>query len=320
MLRMISGALVSLLLILLPGHSIAQLSVRASYGSFGVSQVILPIGVSSGRFHKNGLTVEPIYIAGRSVSALLSGDVQFGLMGGPPAVLARLGGADVVMIAGRNALDQILVATPSIQKPADLIGKNLGISRFGTTSDYGARIGLKRLKLDPQRDVTLIQIGDTSARVNGMTAGAIAAATLNAGEEEYVHKMGFHILTDNADVEFPGNAIVTTQRYLKTNRDTVKRFLRGLVETIQFIKHQPEKTKSLLAEIYRQNDTAVIGKRYEAMLASFPDYPYLTSKAVQSFLDILREQGKLKAAADVATFLDMSLLQEVEKEQRDQTR
>ena len=137
--------------------------------------------------------------------------------------------------------------TSAIKKPADLAGKNVGISRFGTTSDYGARIGLKRLKLEPQRDVTLIQIGDTAARLSGMTAGALAAATLSAGEEEYIRKMGFHILTDNADVEFPGNAVVTTQRFLKSNRDAVKRFVRALVETIQFVKDQPGKTKSLLA-------------------------------------------------------------------------
>jgi NitT/TauT family transport system substrate-binding protein len=316
MFRIVPGAAVFILVLVLAEPSGAQLPVRASYGSFGVSQVILPIGVRSGMFHKNGLSVEPVYIAGRSVSALVSGDVQFGLMGGPPAVLARLAGADVVMIAGRNALDQILIATSSIKKPADLAGKNVGISRFGTTSDYGARIGLKRLKLEPQRDVTLIQIGDTAARISGMTAGALAAATLNAGEEEYIRKMGFHILTDNADVEFPGNAVVTTQRYLKTNRDAVKRFLRAVVETIQFIKEQPEKTKSLLAEIYRQNDDGVTGKRYEAMVALFPDYPYLTVNAVRSFLEILREDGKLKGPLDPGTFLDMSLLQEVEKERR----
>jgi len=304
------------LLFAFPPYTVAQVSVRASYGSLGVSQVILPLGVRAGIFQKNGLIVEPVYIAGRSVSALVSGDVEFGLMGGPPAVLARLGGADVVMIAGRNGLDQILVGVSSIKPPADLIGKNVGISRFGTTSDYGARIGLKRLKLQPQKDVTLIQIGDTAARIGGMSSGALAAATLSVGEEEYIRKVGLHVLTDNADVEFPGNAIVTTQRYLKVNRETVKRFVRGLVDTISFVKRQPEKTKSLLVNIYRQTDETIIGKRYEAMLTLFPDYPYLTANAVRSFLEILREDGKLKAPLDPEAFLDMSLLHEVEKENK----
>jgi ABC-type nitrate/sulfonate/bicarbonate transport system substrate-binding protein len=60
--------------------SIAQTRLRASYGSLAVSQVVLPLGVRAGIFQKNGLHLEPIYIGGRSVSALISGDVQFGFM------------------------------------------------------------------------------------------------------------------------------------------------------------------------------------------------------------------------------------------------
>ncbi|MEX0806952.1 MAG: hypothetical protein WD688_27060 [Candidatus Binatia bacterium] len=52
------------------------------------------------------------------------------------------------------------------------------------------------------------------------------------------------------------------------------------------------------------------------MIALFPDYPYLTGNAVQSFLEILREEGKLKGPLDAGAFLDMSLLKEVEKERR----
>lgn len=294
----------------------AQTRLRASYGSLAVSQVVLPLGVRGGIFQKNGLAIEPIYIGGRSVSALISGDVQFGFMGGPPAILARVGGADVVLIAGLNGLDQILVAVPAIKRGSDLIGKKVGISRFGTTADYGARIGLKKLKLQPQKDVTLIQIGDTPARVGGMLSGAIEAATLSSSEKELAFRHGFHILADNADVEFPGNAVVTTRAFLRSNREDVKKFVRGLVEVIQFVKAQPEKTKKLLQELYRQDDDGVTTKRYEAMVDMFPDYPYLTQGAVQSFLEILRDEGKAKAGLSPASFVDMSLLAEVERERK----
>jgi ABC-type nitrate/sulfonate/bicarbonate transport system substrate-binding protein len=274
------------------------------------------LGARAGIFQKNGLTVEPIYIGGRSVSALISGDVQFGIMGGPPAILARVGGADVMMIAGLNGLDQILVAVPAIKRPADLIGKRVGISRFGTTADYGARIGLKKLKLQAQRDVTLIQIGDTPARIGGMLSGAIEAATLNSSEKELALRYGFHVIADPADIEFPSNAIVTTRALMKTNREDVKRFLRGLVEVIQLSKTQPERTKKLLQEIYRQNDEGVIAKRYEAMVEMFPDYPVLTKGSIQSFLEILRDEGKLKEPLVPESYIDMSLMVELERERK----
>jgi len=292
----------------------AQARWRASYGSLAVSQVVLPLGARAGIFQKQALNIEPIYIGGRSVSALISGDVQFGFMGGPPAILARVGGADVVMLAGLNGLDQILVAVPAVKRGADLIGKRVGISRFGTTADYGARIGLKKLNLQPQKDVTLIQIGDTPARIGGMLSGAIEAATLSSSEKELAVKNGFHVVADPSDVEFPSNAIVTTRAFLKTNRDEVKRFVRGLVEVIHFVKTQPERSKKLLQEIYRQNDESVMAKRYQAMVEMFPDYPYLTRAAVQSFLEVLRDEGKLKDPLNPDPFLDMSLLREVERE------
>ena len=294
----------------------AQTKLRASYGSLAVSQVVLPLGVRAGIFHKNGLNLEPIYIGGRSVSALISGDVQFGFMGGPPAILARVGGADVVMLAGLNGLDQILVAVPTIKRGADLAGKRIGISRFGTTADYGARIGLRKLKLQPQKDVTLIQIGDTPARIGGMLSGSIEAATLSSSEKELAVQNGFHILADPSEVEFPGNAVVTTRAFLKSNRDDVKRFVRGLVDVIQFVKTQPERSKKLLHEIYRQSDDGLMAKRYQAMVEMFPDYPYLTKAAVLSFLEILRDEGKLKDPLNPELFLDTSLLAEVERERK----
>ncbi len=298
----------------------AQVPVRASYGSLGLSQVILPLGVRSGIFQKNGLKIESVYIAGMSVSALIGGDVQFGFMGGPPPILARLGGMDVVIIAGLNGLDQILVSAPSIKKASDLIGKRVGISRFGTTADYGARIALKRFKLQPQKDVVLIQLGDTTARIGGILSGAVHAASLTGGEKEYALKLGFNILTDNADVEFPGNTVVTTRSYLNANREHVKRFVKGLVEVIHFVKAESEKTKGLLKKIYRQSDESIIGKRYEALVSLFPDYPYITRNAIQSFLDILWEEGKLKERTDSDMFMDMSFLREVEEAERQRNR
>ncbi len=236
--------------------------------------------------------------------------------GGPPPILARLAGIDVMIIAGMNGLDQILVAAPSIKKGSDLIGKKVGISKFGTSADYGARIALKRLKLQPQKDVTLIQIGDTTARIGGILSGAVEAASLTADEEGYARKLGFTVLSDNADVEFPGTAIVTTRKYLKMNRDNVKRFLRGLVEVIQFIKSQPEKTKGWLREIYRQNDQNVIEKRYKTLVSLYADYPYVTRNAISTFLELLREERQLKENMGPEIFMDMGVLREVEKERR----
>jgi ABC-type nitrate/sulfonate/bicarbonate transport system substrate-binding protein len=132
-----------MLALALPVMAAAQ-NIKASYGSPSLTQVIFPLGVQAGIFQRNGLATEAVYIAGRSISALLGGDVQFGFVGGPQTVQARVSGADLIVIGGLNRLGQMIVVHPSIKTPADLIGKRVGIGVFGTTSDYGMRLGLKQ--------------------------------------------------------------------------------------------------------------------------------------------------------------------------------
>jgi len=147
-----------MLALALPVMAAAQ-SIKASYGSPSLTQVIFPLGVQAGIFQRNGLATEAVYIAGRSISALLGGDVQFGFVGGPQTVQARVSGADLIVIGGLNRLGQMIVVHPSIKTPADLIGKRVGIGVFGTTSDYGMRLGLKQFNLRPTKTSLLFRWG-----------------------------------------------------------------------------------------------------------------------------------------------------------------
>jgi len=297
-------------------NAIGEANIKASYGSLGLSQVILPLGVHAGIFKKNNIDTQAVYIAGRSVLALTSGEVKFGFMGGPPAILARLGGTDIVILAGLNKLDQILVSAPNVNKAEDLIGKRGGISRFGTTSDYGIRLGLKRMKLIPQKDITIVQVGDTNARIGALISGAIQVATLNAGEEATVRRAGLKVLADNSDIPFPGNTIVTTDSYVKANKQNVRYFVRSLVDIIKFVKTRPEQTKQFLAAFYRDQDGSTLDSRYKTMYEMFPDFPYITKESVEGVIGTLREDGKLKTTVDVNQFLDSSFMKELENERR----
>jgi len=315
MLRYYSSVVV-LMLTFLHGVGLAQIKVKASYGSPSLTQVIFPLGVQAGVFQRNGLTVEAVYIAGRSISALLGGDVQFGFVGGPQTIQARISGADLIVIGGLNRLGQMVVVHPSIKSPADLIGKKVGIGVFGTTSDYGMRLGLKQFNLRPNKDVTFIQVGDVPARLSAITSGAVHATVLNSFDKLYVDRYGLRILTETENIDFLGSAIVTTESYAKANRETVLRFLRGVADVVRFVKSEPKRTTELLAKFYRDNDEAVAKRRYENLNGAHPDYPYVVATSVQSILEVLKEDGKIKEAPPAATFLDMSYLRAVEKERQ----
>jgi ABC-type nitrate/sulfonate/bicarbonate transport system substrate-binding protein len=299
-----------------PGLADAQVKIKASYGSPSLTQVIFPLGVQAGVFQRNGLSVEAVYIAGRSISALLGGDVQFGFVGGPQTIQARIAGADLIVVGGLNRLGQMIVVHPSIKTPADLVGKKVGIGVFGTTSDYGMRLGLKQFNLRPNKDVTFIQVGDVPARLGAITSGAVHATVLNSGDKLYVDRFGLRILTETENIDFLGSGIVTTEAYARGHRDVVFRFVRSVVDTIRYVKSEPKKTAEILGKYYRDKDEAASKRRYDALNGAHPEYPYVVPGAIQSILDVLREDGKIKEMPPPQSFLDMSYLQTVEKERQ----
>jgi ABC-type nitrate/sulfonate/bicarbonate transport system substrate-binding protein len=305
-----------LFVLLLPASGFSQIKVRAAYGTPSLSQVVFPLGVQAGVFTRQGLTVEPLYIAGRSINLLVSGDVQFGFTGGPQTVHARISGADLITIAGLNRLGQMIAAHPSIKSPQDLVGKRVGIGVFGTTADYGMRLGLRKLNLRPNKEVTLIQIGDVPARLAAVSSGAVYAVVLSSYDKHFLEPHGLRLLAETEDIDFMGSGIVTTESYARANRDTVMRLLRGVVETIRFIKTEPKRTIELLGKIYRENDAGVLARRYRTLLTIYPDYPYVSVAAIQAIIDVLKEDGKIKEAPPAASFLDMSYLRAVEKERQ----
>jgi ABC-type nitrate/sulfonate/bicarbonate transport system substrate-binding protein len=163
MARKLSCLVFQIMLLLVPGTAFGQTKIKATYGAPSLSVIMIQFGAQAGTFARHGLSMEAVYIAGRSINALLAGDVQFGFIGGPQVIQARMSGADVLVIGGLNRLGQMIVTHPSIKSPSDLIGKKVGIGVFGTVADYGMRLGLKQFNLRPNKDVTFIQVGDVPA-------------------------------------------------------------------------------------------------------------------------------------------------------------
>lgn len=293
-----------------------QIRIKATYGAPSLSVIMIQFGAQAGTFARHGLSMEAVYIAGRSINALLAGDVQFGFIGGPQVIQARMAGADVLVIGGLNRLGQMIVTHPSIKAPSDLIGRKVGIGVFGTVADYGMRLGLKQFNLRPNKDVTFIQVGDVPARLGAVTSGAVHAVILNSHDKHYLERFGLKLLTETEDVDFLGSALVTTDSYARNHREVVMRFARGAAETVRFIKTEPKRSSEILTKIYRESDPAVTARRYQLLTGVYPDYPYVLPSSIESVLDVLREDGRIKDPPPAQTFMDMSFLQAVEKERQ----
>jgi len=115
------------------------------YASIGGTQAVGWVAREAGLFAKHGLDVELLFTGGgRAVTSLLGGDTPIVTVGGPSAIAARLGGSDVILIA--HIFDTILyslMVLPEVRSLADLKGKKIGASRFGSATDFSLRYVLR---------------------------------------------------------------------------------------------------------------------------------------------------------------------------------
>jgi ABC-type nitrate/sulfonate/bicarbonate transport system substrate-binding protein len=121
-------------------------------------------------FQKYGLDVSLLYIpsAPQVVRVMLAGDSQITVTGGAAVVSANLSGADLVFIGGIvNVPAFYVMAAPEIKTIEELRGATVGVTRFGSSSDFAMRYVLQKHGLRPEKDVTLLQLGGHARIGNG---------------------------------------------------------------------------------------------------------------------------------------------------------
>ena len=144
------------------------------------SEIPFRAALARGFFKSQGLEIQPIFVWGGPVAmaAMVSGEVDFGQIGGAQAVMrSRARGLDVSIIGSiSNATNYQLVGNKSIRALEDLKGKILGVTGAGAFSDFAMRTFLRRKGIDPEKDVTLRAIGGSALRAGALERGIVAAA------------------------------------------------------------------------------------------------------------------------------------------------
>src|SRR2546427_9468341 len=202
-------------------------------------------------FDKHGIDATIIFISGsvRGIQAILAGEIPIGEGGGPGLASARLAGGDVVAIAGNiNVLPYYLVAQPSIKKPEDLKGKIGGNHIAGTTAEFALRVGLKKVGLDPARDVNLRVIGGSTDRMIALQKGIVKFTVVTEAGKAIAEKLGFSpgVGMVKLEIPFAQNGIYTSTKLIKEKPDLVRRYMRAYVEGIHFFKTHKEETIKIM--------------------------------------------------------------------------
>src|SRR6185503_347084 len=251
-------------LLLFAGQGSAQSQrFRAANGGFGTAiNAILPGAYHAKIFQKYGLEAE--YIALESgtlgMQTLLANEVQVLFTTGALAVTANLQGGDSVIIAGGiNFFPFKLIVRPEIKAVADLHGKKLAISRFGSASDYAAQLAVEKLGGDAKQ-VTMLQLGGNPSRLAAMISGTTHATVFSEPFASVAVKQGMRSLLDLADsgVPFPQNTFIVRRSVLAEKRPMVVSAMKASIETLYLLKKDRKFAREVLKRYLRIDDDAMI--------------------------------------------------------------
>jgi NitT/TauT family transport system substrate-binding protein len=281
------------------------------------SSSVLSVAKDTKIFDKHGIDATVIFISGsvRGIQSILAGEIPIGEGGGPGLASARLAGGDVVAVAGNvNVLPYYLVAQPSIKKPEDLRGKIGGNHIAGTTAEFALKVGLKKIGIDPLKDVNLRVIGGSIERMVALQKGIVNFTVVTEAGKAMAEKLGYPTVVDMValKIPFPQNGIYTSTRLIRENPDLVRRYLRAYVEAIHYYKTRKEETIKIMSKHSRVTDRKFLEDAWDWHSKFMPDAPYPPAEGYQLVLQDMAEKNPKAAQANVKDYIDIRFIKELE--------
>jgi NitT/TauT family transport system substrate-binding protein len=292
--------------------------VRSAYSAISGAMAPLWTTQEGGYLRREGLDVELPYIGGGTllIQAMLGGDVQYAYGPSVPVVNAALRGSDLVFIANTgDTLIFSVLTKPEIKDPADLKGTRIGVTRLGGSADVALEYALKRWGLQRGRDVAVAQTGGLPESLAALRAGVIQGAVLSPPNNLLAKKAGLRELVDigQLGIIFPNTALSTTRAYIRSNRDSVVRFLRALVEGQHRLRTDKEFSMKVLSKYTKTVDPEILSELYQIYGVRYAGQP-IPYVRLEGIDEILKGIDSKEARQSKPTdFVDNSLLKEVEQ-------
>jgi ABC-type nitrate/sulfonate/bicarbonate transport system substrate-binding protein len=284
---------------------------------------LFSIAVNQGFYKKHGLDVEIIKTnTTAAVQAMLAGKMHMATGAGAAAfVTATLEGAPqpfVLVGSWVNVFPYKIMAHKGIKKVEDLKGKTGHVGApFGTIPDTALRFGLTRLKIDPEKDVKLVQHSnaDPASILAAMEKGEVQFGILAPPFDLIAERRGYEMLLALPGLGIPWqqNGEIVPVSYLKSNRDNVVRLMRATAEASKFYFDQKEKTIDIMMEYLGRprDETEYAYNQYKRWTDRVPRPQVDTIKTT---LEAIKKNTPKAATANAASFIDTSIVDQLIKE------
>jgi NitT/TauT family transport system substrate-binding protein len=275
--------------------------LRIAYGTTA-SPSHLPIWVAkdAGFFERHGLSVDPVQIRGGSLitMAIITGNLPFSGAGAESVIAARAAGGDIVLLACPVDTDPVyLITRPEIKSAQDLKGQSSAVTRFGSTTHFYLRAALKHVGLNPDKDMTILQMGAGPEMVVALDRGAIAAAALTTRYAIPFLQRGWPVLVDlsSTDLVYPSSCVTSSRAFIRAEPKITEEFLRAYVKGIHLIKKDHQFAEQSFAKWMREKDPAITKKTVQSYARLFKPAPTVPDKGIENVVrDLVRMRPEFK--------------------------
>jgi NitT/TauT family transport system substrate-binding protein len=300
----------------------AQEKLRVGLSSVSATNGSIWLAEDKGLFRKHGVDVEVIVVGGggaRVVSALVAGDLHFSVGGGEGSVRSQLRGADTVIAASSLSKGlQRIMARAEIKNYQELKGRKIGITQYGSAAHLVLLLMLKKWNMRTDQ-MQILQVGSSPAMLASLDKGGIDAAVLTLPTFFVAEDRGYRIVGDptTMDIFYLQNTLESTRGFLRKNRDSALRFMRGYIEGIAYFKKNKNESldvmrKKLRIQSEQERDNRYLEQSYNLLATAYNDIPYPALKSVQTIVDKIAEDEPKVKERDVKSFVDDTLIKELE--------
>jgi len=263
--------------------------IKITYATLAGTEAFARVAADKGLFQKYGLTADVSYAeTTTSIASLTSGEVQFSINGGPDIMPAIASGAHLKLLATLHKANPYAIVTrPDITQTDDLRGKTVAIAKLGDTSDVALRMGLKVIGLQANKDVKLLQVGGSPARLAALTSQQVQGAILDTGFRKLAEGQGLHVLFDMAQIPFAGVAVSAQESFIKANPNTTLAALQGLLDGLKYFtdeKNKPEMLAAIAKDAKLDPNDPQLTEVWDSVRARGVD-AYPDKQGVQSIVD-----------------------------------
>ena len=213
-----------------------------------LSSTILMTAIKQKFFDHEGFRTTLLIInSNLGLTSQTVGEIDYTLFGAASGMVAVAQGMPIKIVHfGFKFADYTLVGKPEFKTIAQLRGKKIAVSGFSGSIYSSTRAMLSGGGLDPDKDVTILQVGREDTRLQALFSGSIDATTLPAPLQALAEEKGYSLIADiEGKFEVPLSGLTVTDKKLKENPEEVKKVIRALIDGGRFYVSHPAESVAL---------------------------------------------------------------------------